>query len=556
MTRIRWFFPAFAVILAAPMATTAQVQGPLQVSIVGDTVADEGDRVSWSVFPWADRRVTMTGYYSWEFGDGTSSVSGSEETAVGHQYLDDGEFAVTASDGTGTATLRIRVRPVAPTVEVVSRSRVSEGSDRWRFEAVALDPGRQDTLTYVWDFGDGSPPREGVDLVEVEHTFPDDEPYTVTLRVKDEDGLTGEQTTTLPAPGLRGSIEGSLSLSLDADPGQADWPGAMTSVLPTGPTSTGACTYSAGFMDDEAQTAIRMIWISPEGGGVGTYSIVDPMASAPPAAGSTMLTLTHAQDAETWSMMRRQSGAVPDADPAASGDEPDDSGGGIGGLLGKLKDVAAKVGVGGSPNSQVFTAPMPDMGYVDMGLMATFISAGGTLVIERADGTAIEGRLDARLQGQWMVEGAQPFAESIRVVGTFLWPLDETARSAASGCGEESFVIASHTPEAEAEAVDYETPAVAITFSQPVDPVTVNDETVVLGYLDESEELQPVQTRIVLDDAGTVRVYPAAPLDDAVYHLVYVRGGEGGVRSLNGEPLPEDHEWRFATMPELVESGG
>jgi len=49
----------------------------------------------------------------------------------------------------------------------------------------AEDEDKDDSLTYIWDFGDGSDPIVGLDLRNVEHTFPTAGAYTVTLTVSD-----------------------------------------------------------------------------------------------------------------------------------------------------------------------------------------------------------------------------------------------------------------------------------------------------------------------------------------------------------------------------------
>ncbi|MGA1866605.1 MAG: PKD domain-containing protein, partial [Thermoplasmatota archaeon] len=49
----------------------------------------------------------------------------------------------------------------------------------------AEDEDGEDILTYIWEFGDGSDPEEGVGRRDVSHTFPGSGAYTVTLTVFD-----------------------------------------------------------------------------------------------------------------------------------------------------------------------------------------------------------------------------------------------------------------------------------------------------------------------------------------------------------------------------------
>lgn len=561
MCRLSVVFPAALAFLLVvqPRPGTAQV-GPLEVAVVGDSVSDEGDRVSWSLHPWRDR-AGLASRYRWDFGDGSSPVSRESETAVGHRYMQDGEYTVSASDGAGTTLQRVRVRPVAPTVELLSYIELPGPERRIRFQAVATDPGL-DTLTYVWNFGDGSPPREEIELVEVEHTYPDEEPYTVTLTVMDEDTLTDRRTLRLRDPGLQGRVEGDLSLEVDAEPGNVDWPGQMTSVIPSGPTTAESCTYASEFVDDDSRTNVGMIWVSPTGGGLepGTYTVVDAMATGPPGPGQVVVQLAHALNEQTWTMARDRGAAPPgggEGDGAgAEADEQEEESGGLGGLLGKVKEgVATAVGkISSSRNPNVFapaqTPVMPDMSNVSM---AVFVGLGGTLTIDRVEDRWVAGQVDLRMKGHHMVAGGfEPFRERIGVQGNFAWPLDQTADATDADCGEAEFRVDEHLPRAEAMAVDYETPEVSVTFNRGIDRSTVTESTIELGYLDESDEFQRVSTRIVHVDGRTVRLVVDDFLDDAVYHEVRVKGGDDGVLSRGGDPLPDDYEWRFATMPELV----
>ncbi len=54
-----------------------------------------------------------------------------------------------------------------------------------------------DDLTYIWDFGDGTPLVQGIDMNRVEHTYVDGGSYTATLRIFDGKAYSDEVTVLL-----------------------------------------------------------------------------------------------------------------------------------------------------------------------------------------------------------------------------------------------------------------------------------------------------------------------------------------------------------------------
>lgn len=122
---------------------------------------------------------------AWDFGDGHSS----DELAPSHIYEDQGVFevTVTVSDGleSASASLTLEVQNAEPIVVPSTATLEGEEGVELTFQAAYSDPGARDTLTVVWDFGDGTEPVEG-ELVT--HTYADDGAYTATVTVTDNDG--------------------------------------------------------------------------------------------------------------------------------------------------------------------------------------------------------------------------------------------------------------------------------------------------------------------------------------------------------------------------------
>jgi serine protease len=141
--------------------------------------------------------------YTWGFGDGTTS-SGVNPS---HTYLWGGTFTVTltVSDGRGgadtdttTATVtEVNDQPVAdangPYTGTVSESITFDGSGSSDYDNQDGTTANDQTLTYTWDFGDGTPAGSGVNPT---HTYGSVGTYPVTLTVSDGAGGTGTDSTT------------------------------------------------------------------------------------------------------------------------------------------------------------------------------------------------------------------------------------------------------------------------------------------------------------------------------------------------------------------------
>ena len=171
---------------AQPQATPRVGKEPLTVALSAANSSDsDGTIVS----------------YEWDYTDDGSVDSTDIDTSF--DYVDPGTYTarltVTDEDGaTDTSTVDITVNPNQPPTAVANANFQSgnapltvtfEGRD-------SLDAELEGTITYEWDFGDGSPVSTSPNPT---HTFQDIGTYTVTLTVTDDNGATDTDTITINA---------------------------------------------------------------------------------------------------------------------------------------------------------------------------------------------------------------------------------------------------------------------------------------------------------------------------------------------------------------------
>jgi MYXO-CTERM domain-containing protein len=129
--------------------------------------------------------------FDWDFGDGTAS----EEQNPSHAYANQGAYdvALTVSDGFVTVQkmLRLDVQNAAPVIVPLESPATAEEGKPLTLRAQASDRGSSDTLSFSWDFGDGSAPAASA---ETPHTYGDNGVYTVKVTVTDDSGAFTQAT--------------------------------------------------------------------------------------------------------------------------------------------------------------------------------------------------------------------------------------------------------------------------------------------------------------------------------------------------------------------------
>jgi PKD repeat protein len=224
--------------------------------------------------------------YEWDFGDNSPVRTGS---STSHAYGDDGVYVVTLTlfdedGGSSSHQASVTIGNLAPALTgIVAPTGGPEGS-LLTFEASATDPGVGDSLTFTWDFGDGQPPTQGN---PVDHPFPDDGTYTVTVTVDDGDGGSATDLTTVLITNADPTIAGNPSqfglegatwqyFPAASDPGLLDthtW--SLGAGSPAGMTvdpATGAVSWVPDYAAVASSPNPVVLLVTDDDGGFGSQS--------------------------------------------------------------------------------------------------------------------------------------------------------------------------------------------------------------------------------------------------------------------------------------------
>ena len=134
--------------------------------------------------------------YNWYINGATTPIVGQ---TINYAFADNGVYPIKLNviDSNGAITIQsvdVTVENVAPIiVNIVKPDSINEG-EPVQFRAVATDVGINDTLTYIWNFGDSTPLMSGQNVT---HIFADNGNYNVILRVTDKDGAFATQTVAV-----------------------------------------------------------------------------------------------------------------------------------------------------------------------------------------------------------------------------------------------------------------------------------------------------------------------------------------------------------------------
>ncbi|WFO16754.1 PKD domain-containing protein [Cellulophaga baltica 4] len=216
----------------------------LVVQFTGDTSSDP------------DTGDTLT--YAWDFGDGSTATTANPS----HTFTTAGTYTVTLTitdDGTpvltNTDTITIIVTDANQAPTAVATSDVTSGAPSLVVQFTgdtSSDPDTGDTLTYAWDFGDGTTAT----TANPSHTFTTAGTYDVTLTVTDDGtpALSSSEVTltiTVNAPANQAPTAVATS---DIITGEASLAVQFTGDTSTDPDAGDVLTYAWDFGDGTTAT--------------------------------------------------------------------------------------------------------------------------------------------------------------------------------------------------------------------------------------------------------------------------------------------------------------
>ena len=151
-----------------------------------------GEIITFNASDSYDPDGSITNYF-WDFGDGTNTTG----LTVNHAYVDDDVYTITLTvtddDGetaTKSTTKTVLNRP--PIALFTENPTIAFTDEIIHFDASSSNDPDGSVISYFWDFGDGTDATG----VMVDHAYVDDDVYTVTLTVTDDDGETATKSTT------------------------------------------------------------------------------------------------------------------------------------------------------------------------------------------------------------------------------------------------------------------------------------------------------------------------------------------------------------------------
>jgi len=179
------FLTAMGPLLANNVSPTIDPLGPFS--------GTEGSPVSFSASTHSQCPIDS---YVWNFSDGTTSFGPSPQRTFGDEGTYTGQLTVT--DVTGLSAVQDFTVNVGDAPPVPNAGPDTSGA--WgipiAFDGQAVEPGSSDlsTLSFVWDWGDGTPGTGGANAT---HVYATPGVYTATLTVCDEDPMCAQSQTTV-----------------------------------------------------------------------------------------------------------------------------------------------------------------------------------------------------------------------------------------------------------------------------------------------------------------------------------------------------------------------
>jgi PKD repeat protein len=176
---------------------TVQACDPVEITDLSASGAMEvGAPVQFNATVQGDTPYT----YTWDF-DGPGTASGQDTATPSYTYSAAGTYTVTLTvdnpcgvPDEDTVQVTITEPPCEP-VNIVSISNDPLYGTSGKPVTLMADVDGDPPITYIWDFGDGSPTQQGTGLSTVQHTYASKGTYTVELTVENCGGQETDSDT-------------------------------------------------------------------------------------------------------------------------------------------------------------------------------------------------------------------------------------------------------------------------------------------------------------------------------------------------------------------------
>jgi len=213
----------------------SQAEATITVNNVAPTVA-AGDNANLKDGETFSRSGTFTdpGADTWnaivDYGDGSGAQTlalNGKQFNLNHRYTGNGPYTVTVTvsdedGGSGSDSVQVNIDNTAPTVDAGPDARLNEGAVFTQSGAF-IDPGA-DAWSATVDYGDGSGvqtlPLTGKNF-SLEHVYPDNGVYTVTVSVSDDNGGTGNDTVQVIVDNVAPTVDAGMNTAIDEGPNGA-----------------------------------------------------------------------------------------------------------------------------------------------------------------------------------------------------------------------------------------------------------------------------------------------------------------------------------------------